>query len=285
MKFGIVVDSGCDLREIDHWAGEDCRFFLVPLKLEVGEREFVDDASLDVEEFVQISFSYKGKTSSAAPSPGEWLEAFEAADCTIAITTTGTISGSYASAETAKKIALEHDPSKKIFIINTLSIGPEMSLLVRKTTELIKEGKGFEQIAAELTEYLTETRLLFILESMDNLIKNGRVSRLAGSIAGLLGIKILGRASDEGTLDLLHKKRGRTAVYDTCVQEMISRGFCGGRVIISHCMNLKKAEYIKEQLLSRFPASDVMVMPASGLISYYAERGGLLIGYEAKQEK
>ena len=177
-------------------------------------------------------------------------------------------------------MALERCPKKKIFIMNTLSIGPEMSLLVRKTAECIRKGMEYEEIAETLTEYAKSTKLLFILEHMDNLIKNGRVSKLQGSLAGLLGIKILGRASDEGTLDLLHKKRGSLAVYNTCVQEMKERGFAGGRVVISHCMNQAKAEYIRKELLQLFPQSDIMIMPASGLISYYAERGGLLIGYE-----
>lgn len=283
MKYGIAVDSGCDLRELGAWSGAEYAFTLVPLKLEIGEKEFVDDHTLDTEAFMQEVSAYKGKSGSAAPSPGEWMEAFEAADMTFAYTITGSLSGSYNSAEVAKKMTLEKYPEKKIFILNTLSIGPETSLLVRKTTECIRQGMEFDEIVTAITEYLKTTKLLFILEHMDNLVHNGRVSKLQGSLAGLLGIKILGRASDDGKLDLLHKKRGKMAVYDTCAEEMLQRGFRGGRVIISYCLNPDKAEYLKEQLLRHYPQSDIMIMPAGGICTFYAERNGMLIGYETQE--
>ena len=204
MKYGIAIDSGCDLRNLDLWGAETCAFGLAPLKLVIGNKDFVDNSSLNIEQFMEEVEAYKGKSGSAAPSPGEWMDAFEQADGIFAFTITAALSGSYNSAETAKHMILEKHPEKKILIMNTLSIGPETSLLVRKTMEYIKKGMEFDAICEAITAYAKTTKLLFILEHMDNLIKNGRVGRIQGSLAGLLGIKILGRASEEGKLDLLH---------------------------------------------------------------------------------
>ncbi|MBQ8638888.1 MAG: DegV family protein [Lachnospiraceae bacterium] len=282
MKVGIVVDSACDLRELGEWGSSEYDFTVVPLKLEVGEKEFVDDAGLDVAAFMEEVAAYTGKSGSAAPSPGEWMEAFEKNDITYAFTITKNLSGSYNSSVVGKEMTLEKYPDKKIYILNTYSTGPEMSLMVRKTTECIKAGKSFEETVQTLEEYIKTTKLFFILEHMDNLVHNGRVSKLSGSLAGLLGIRIFGQASDIGTLEVLQKKRGKMTVYNVCVEEMIARGFKGGRVIIAHCLNPEKAEYIKTQLLEKYPQSDILIMPAGGLDTFYAEKDGMLIGFETE---
>jgi len=284
MKFGIAVDSACDLRELGEWSRSDIVFHQVPLKLEIGEKEFVDDKNLNLEEFMKELSAYKGKTGSAAPSPGEWAEAFEAADITFAFTISGNLSGSYSSAEVAKEMVLERHPEKKIYVMNSFSAGPEETMLARKAIECIAAGMEFDAIVEAIENYRVKTtRLLFILEHMDNLVNNGRVSKLAGSLAGLLGIRILGRASDEGTLDLLHKLRGKFTVYNKCAEEMFERGFKGGRVVISHCLNQEKADYLRNKILEKYPQSEVIIMPTCGLCGYYAERNGMLIGYEVEE--
>ena len=242
----------------------------------------MDDAGLDVAAFMEEVAAYTGKSGSAAPSPGEWMEAFEKNDITYAFTITKNLSGSYNSSVVGKEMTLEKYPDKKIYILNTYSTGPEMSLMVRKTTECIKAGKSFEETVQTLEEYIKTTKLFFILEHMDNLVHNGRVSKLSGSLAGLLGIRIFGQASDIGTLEVLQKKRGKMTVYNVCVEEMIARGFKGGRVIIAHCLNPEKAEYIKTQLLEKYPQSDILIMPAGGLDTFYAEKDGMLIGFETE---
>ncbi len=284
MVFGIAVDSACDLRELGEWGHSNVVFHQVPLKLRIGEKEFVDDKNLNFEAFMNELQAYKGKTGSAAPSPGEWAEAFEAADVTFAFTISKNLSGSYSSAEVAREMVLEQYPDKKIFVMNTFSAGPEESMLARKAVELIAEGKAFEEIVQALETYRVKTtRLLFILEHMDNLVNNGRVSKLSASLAGMLGIRILGRASDEGTLDLLYKLRGKLTVYNKCAEEMFARGFKGGRVVIAHCLNEEKAEYLKNKILEKYPQSEVTIMPTAGLCSYYAERNGMIIGYETEE--
>ena len=112
-----------------------------------------------------------------------------------------------------------------------------MTLYVEKLVEYIEQGLSFEEVSAKIDKYAKNVRLLYVLESLDNLIKNGRVSKLEGGLAGLLGIRILGTASSEGTLELLHKCRGQKKVYDQMLNRMLEDGFDGGRVVISHCLN------------------------------------------------
>ena len=279
MKYGIVVDSSCDLQALTIGAGQ-IDYSRVALKLDIGETEFTDDASLDIAAFMDEMEAYKGRSGSAAPGPHAWLEAFEKSENVFVITITGALSGSFASAQVAAKLFLDKYPERHIYLLDSRSTGPEMSLLVNQLAELIQEGLPFDAIRSRIVEYSSRTYLLFALRSLDNLIKNGRVSRLAGNIAGILGIKILGIASEEGTLELLHKLRGRLNIYDKMVCEMLEHGYEGGKVIIAHCFNPDTAEYIAAEIRKRFPDSSIEIMPAGGLCSYYAERGGILLGFE-----
>lgn len=280
MKWKIVVDSSCDLRELAIAHNEEIGFAVVPLKIIVGEREFVDEKGLNIEEMMDTMESYHGKTSSSAPNAGEWKEAFSDGDNVFAVTITGNLSGSAAGAYTAKHLLEEEGQKKNIKVIDSLSTGPEITLYVEKLVEYIEQGLSFEEISVKIEKYAKSVRLLYVLESLDNLIKNGRVGKLEGGLAGLLGIRILGTASNEGTLELLQKCRGQKKVYDQMFERMLSDGFNGGKVVISHCLNEKWAEYLKERIKEKFASSRVTIMPTGGLCSYYAQRKGILLGYE-----
>lgn len=282
MRYQIVTDSGCDLKSIAKWDDAEIGFTRVPLKIEVGSQEFTDSADLNIDEMLNALDAYKGKTGSAAPGPGEWAEAFEKADVTFALALTSALSGSWSSAHSAKDMVLEEHPEKKIIIFDTRSAGPEISLLARRVVDDIKAGLRPSEIVNDIREYKNSTRLYFVLEHMDNLVKNGRVSHLAGGLAGLLGIQIVACASPEGTIKQLHKCRGKKAALDKLLSDIVEEGYFGGRVMISHCKSQSKAEALRSGLLSLFPGSDISIMEASGLCSYYAEKQGLLVGFETR---
>ena len=122
---------------------------------------------------------------------------------------------------------------------------------------------------------------LFALKSLDNLAKNGRVSPLIAKAVGLLGIRIVGKASDVGTLQQLHKCRGERKGLEALVQEMAGMGFAGGRVYVAHVCNEALGYTVRERILERWPTSEVIVIPTRGLCSFYAERGGVLVGFES----
>lgn len=281
MKYGIVVDSGCDLKGLKKEVAHNIDFKRVALNLDIGEKVFTDDYELNIEEFMKEMYAYKGKTGSAAPSPDDWYQAYAQSDEVFVITIAGALSASYSSAKTAMNLFIENHPMKKIHLIDCTSIGPKMSLLVRKLTEYIEQRLSFEEICPLIDTYNKQAHLLFILQSLDNIVKNGRISKLKASMAGVLGIKILGTTDREGNLELLQKCRGKYTIYDKAIEELIAEGFQGGRVVLAHCFAPEIADYVSTKLKEQWPACDIEIMTTSGLCSYYCERGGLLIGFES----
>lgn len=281
MQYGIVVDSSCDLKSLGSEAADKIDFTRVPLTLDIGNQAFVDDYNLNIEKFMKEMYAFKGKTGSAAPSPQAWLSAYEKSDYVFAISITSALSGSYASARTGIHMCHEQYPNKKVHLIDSKSAGPGLTIIVEKLISYINEGLDFETICKLIDDYWEQTHLLFVLKSLENLVKNGRVSKLQGKMAGLLNIKILGTASHEGNFELLQKCRGKLLVYDKCIEELLARGYNGGRVIISHCFARETAEYVSNAIKNKFASCSIDIMPTSGLCSYYAEDGGILIGFEA----
>lgn len=278
MKFGIVTDSGCDLKRLE--VGKTCSYERVPLTVSLDEQDYIDDENLDTDAFMK-KMKESQSSKSAAPSPNAWYNAFLQADEVFAVTITSSLSGSYNSAIAGREMALEEYPEKKIHIFDSLSAGPELTILILKIQELIQEGKSFEEIVETVEDYQNRTHLAFVLESIENFIKNGRVNKVVGRMAGLLGIKILGRASTEGELEVLEKCRGKKGIEEKILEQMIGEGFCGGKVVISHCFHVERAERIKELIMEKFPSSQISIMPTSGLCCYYAEEKGVLVGFES----
>lgn len=277
--YKIIVDSSCDLTSLDHLS-TNALYGRAPLRIIVGDTEYVDEAGLDTRAMMDAVYAFKGKTGSACPSPEEYAEHCRLVDESYIITISSSLSGSYNSAVLAKDLVLAESPEKKIHIFDSLSTGPEMVLLVEKIAQLADSGLEFEMVCAEVERYMKRTALLFQLNSLENLTKNGRVSKMAGMTAKLLGIHMIGIASDEGTVQPLHKCRGTEKTYRLVLQEMRERGFTGGRVVLGHAFQQKGAEMVKQMILGEFPSANITIMPLGGLCSYYAEEGGLLVGFE-----
>lgn len=276
MNFVIVVDSGCDL--VNFPECENVIFERAPLTIRVGEKEYTDDFNLDIDGFMDDMIHCTTTTGSAAPSPNIWYEAFKKADNVFAITITSGLSGSYRSAMAAKDMILDEYPDKNIHVIDSLSAGPELTVILYKLTEYIKQGMSFEEITQKITKYKKNTGLGFMLESLDNFVRNGRVNKYVGKITGVLGIRIIGRASATGELEVVHKSRGK--YLEQLANMVINDGYKGGRLVIAHCFNEDGANRLSKLLTERFPNCSIEIMPTSGLCSYYAENHGLLVGYE-----
>lgn len=275
IKFKIVTDSSADLRTLD-----GVPFESAPLKVITDEREYIDNADLDVVSMLADLKAYKGRSRSSCPSSGEYFEAFSDAENVFCITITSGLSGSFNAANVAAKQFKESYPERNIHVIDSLSTGAENALLVEKLRELILEGKDFETIKAEITEYHKHTRLIFALESMHNLANNGRISHLTAKMAGMLGIRAIGRASEAGTLEMICKSRGPLSAANDIVSNMIGDGYNGGKVRIHHANNESSALLLRDRILDRFPEAHIDILPAGGLCSFYAEQGGLLVGFE-----
>lgn len=277
MKIKIVSDSASNVFRLP---GVD--FASVPLKIITAQAEYVDDESLDVEKMVTEIKATKGKSGTSCPNIHDWLEAFGDANQVFAVAITSNLSGSCAAAQQAKTEYESTHPNAQVHVIDTLSAGPEMRLIVEKLKQLAEEGCSFEQIRQAIQTYTQRTHLLFSLESLTNLARNGRVNPAVAKIAGVLGIRVVGAASEEGTLQQLHKCRGEKKALETVFEEMQHRGFVGGKVRIAHCFNLVAADSLKEMILGVFPGSDVQIEKTTALCSFYAEQGGLLVGFESQ---
>lgn len=273
----IVADSSADLLEL-----EGVPFAAAPLKIIAGEQEFVDDARLDVAGMVAWFDSYKKPSKTSCPNPGDWIEAFGEADEVFCVTITSGLSGSYNAACVAKQMYEAEHPGKKVYVIDSLSAGPELVLIIEKLKEMIAEGKTFGEIGEYIEYYKNTTGLVFMLESLKNFAANGRVSPAVAKIAGVLGIRIVGKASDQGTLEPIDKSRGEAKALAALMQHMRTSGLQEGKVRIAHCQNEAAAEKFAAMLQEQLPKVQMKIHTLRGLCSYYAEKGGLLIGFEKK---
>ena len=274
-KMRIVADSSANLMALQH-----VPFASAPLKIRTAEREFVDDVRLDLDEMLDYFHSFKGKSQTSCPNPDDWLNAFGDGEDIFCVTITSGLSGSYNSACIAKEMYEAEHPGARVFVIDSLSAGPELTLMVEKLETLIGAGKSYEEICTYMNDYTSRTGLLFMLESLNNFAANGRVSPAVAKLAGVLGIRIVGKASDAGTLEPTDKCRGESKSLRTILQHLKDNGLNQGRVRLAHCCNESAAEKLKEMIEAELPGVAVTIGRNLGLCSYYAERGGLLVGYE-----
>ena len=275
MKYKIITDSSSDLLSL-----QDVPFATVPLKVQTAEIEFVDTVDTDVDEMLAYLASYRGRSKSACPNTQEWLEAFEDAENVFCVTITSGLSGSYNAAMVAAREYMQAHDGRRVHVIDTLSTGAESALLIEKLRELILEELSFDEIVESLKQYAAHTHLLFALESLHNLANNGRVSPLVAKFAGLIGIRVVGCASEKGTLEILEKTRGQEKALRALIAQMQANGYNGGQVRIHHCQCLATAEDLEQRIRALYPQAEITIAPTRALCSFYAERGGLLVGYE-----
>ena len=274
MSFRIVSDSSSNILDLGC-----ANYTTVPLKI-VAEKEYVDDKNLDVAGMVADLREYKGKSGSSCPNVGEWLDAFGDADDIFCVTITSALSGSYNSACVAKEIYESDNEGKRVFVIDTLSAGPEVTLAVEKLEEYIGKKIPYEEICNKITEYIKKTGLVFMLKSLMTFANNGRVSPIVARLVGVAGICIVGKASNQGTLEPMHKCRGEKRSLEMLINDLEKEGFESGKISIGHSQNESAALRLKEMILNKFKNVSIEIHNFRGLCSFYAEKGGLLVGFE-----
>ena len=177
------------------------------------------------------------------------------------------------------------NPDRKVYVCNSLTTGPEMALIMEKVKELAATYDDFDALCADVQAYAGKTGLLFMLESLRNLANNGRVSPLVAKMAGFLGIRLVGKASDQGDLEPMHKCRGEKKALETMFSMMTNEmGYQGGKVIIGHGLNPNAAETFKTMILQQFPSASITIREHAGLDCFYAEKGGILLGFEGNKK-
>ena len=278
MTWNIVLDSSCDL--MPQHAFKNANIKIAPLTIRVGDKEFVDDETIDVPQLLDAMEKEKTASSTACPPPNAFYEHFLTADNVICICITSNLSGTYNAAVQAAEMVKEEYPEKNIHVVNSWSTAGEMVLIARKVDQLIGEGLSFAEIVEKVEEYTQEVRLVFTLEKFDNLIKAGRMKPLVGKVVAALGIHLVAQASMDGRVELMFKVRGDDKTLEKMVDYMLEqKDMTGKPVVINHCNNHKMVERLKELIKEKCNTDDITVLHCKGLTTFYAMEKGILIGY------
>ena len=278
MSFHIVCDSCTDLTEEDLKKG--C-YTLVPLTLLVDGEEIIDDETFDQADFLAKVAASKESVKSACPAPESYMEAYSKADDIYVVTLSAELSGSYNSAVLGKNLYEEENGSKNIHVVNSRGAATTQVLIARKLNEYASQGMPYEVVVDKIEEYTTSLRTYFVLETLEVLRKNGRLSRLSATIAGALNIKPVMIGTRDGVIQKAAQARGMKKALAKMVEHMGSEGrdLTRRQFVISHCNCYERAVYVKELIKKHLHAEDVDIVDTKGVSSLYACDGGIIVSY------
>ncbi len=278
MSFSIIVDSCCDLTpELQ----ADPRVRSIPLTLHVGGQDFVDDSDLDTAVLIRTMDESEGPSSSSCPSPGAYLDAYRAAEGDIyVVTLSALLSGSHNSARQAMQMLLEEQPERNIQVFNSCSAAAGEVLLALRIREWADAGLPFEEVIRRADHAIAEMNTLFVLENLDNLKKNGRLTKVQALITGALRIKLIMGSTPEGEIC----KHGQALSIKQALSKMVELMASdprhpGKRLVVTQCLCPERAQQLKELVLNRCRFSDIVITAARGISSYYANKGGIVTAY------
>ena len=278
MSFHIVCDSCTDLTEEDLKKG--C-YTLVPLTLLVDGEEIIDDETFDQADFLAKVAASKESMKSACPAPESYMEAYSKADDIYVVTLSAELSGSYNSAVLGKNLYEEENGTKNIHVVNSRGAATTQVLIARKLNEYASQGMPFEEVVDKIEEYTTSLRTYFVLETLEVLRKNGRLSRLSATIAGALNIKPVMIGTRDGVIQKAAQARGMKKALAKMVEHMGSEGrdLTRRQFVISHCNCYERAVYVKELIKKHLHAEDIDIVDTKGVSSLYACDGGIIVSY------
>lgn len=277
MSYKIVVDSCGELTER---CKADPHFESVPLTMQVDDHMIVDDDSFDQADFLKRVALSPNCPKSSCPSPERYMEAYRCeADHVYAVTLSGNLSGSYNSAVLGKNLYLEEYGEKKIHVFDSCSASIGETLIALKIEECEKAGMSFEETVEAVNGYRDEQNTYFVLETLEVLRKNGRLSNLKAFVANALNIKPYMGATPDGQIIQLGQTRGINRavlkMIDCLVDEVKNPE--SKIVAISHCNCPTRAEMAKNEILKRIEVKDVVILDTKGISSMYASDGGLIM--------
>ena len=278
MSFKIIVDSCCDLTPAQ--LREEC-FVKVPLTIRVGNHTIVDDDTFDQGEFLWRMKESDSAPQSACPSPMQYLEAFDCgADDLYVVTLSALLSGSHNAAAQARSIWLEDHPGANVHIFNSCSASAGEVLVALKIQELAQSGMDFTTVVDQVSRYINEMQTYFVLETLDNLRKAGRLTRVQSIVTGALHIKLLMGATPEGEIC----KKGQAMSVKQALNKMVALmaddlKHVGKRLSIVHCNCLERAFYVKELAMKQCRFDEILVSDTGGIATMYANDGGIVVAY------
>lgn len=278
MNIKIVADSCCDL---NNELKERLDVNLVPLTISLDDKRYVDNENLNIKELLYDMKNSENSPKTACPSPNEYMDAYKGDESVFAVTLSSSLSGSYNSAVLAKNMFLEDIHDKFIHVFDSLSASVGETLITLKIDELSKKNHTNLQIVEKVSEYIKEMKTFFVLESLDNLIKAGRISALKGKVASLLSIKPIMEGDSKGEISKVESVRGTKKALRRLVEVIGEKGekFEEKILGIAHCNSLERAENFKKEVLKRYKFKDIIIVDTKGISTVYANEGGIIIAF------
>lgn len=277
MSFKVIMDSCGEMTEE---MKQDERFEAAALTLTVGGEDIVDDESFDQSSFLKKVAASPECPKSACPSPERYMKGFEAdVDHLYAVTLSSELSGSYNSAVLGKNLLLENRPEQKIYVFDSRSASVGETLVAMKIRECEEQGMAFEQVIETVEAYIDSQNTYFVLENLETLRKNGRLSNLKAFVASALKIKPVMGSTPEGTIVQLDQARGINKAMMKMVDYVAQRAKDSEEKVlaISHCNCPARAEIVKEAILQRVSVKDVVILDTAGVSTMYANDGGVIV--------
>ena len=278
MSFKIVVDSCCDLTP--QMRRDPC-FVKVPLTIHSNGSVFVDDDTLDQADLLWAMKQSPEAPSTACPSPQAYLDAFQGEEQDIyVVTLSALLSGSHNSAEQARVLMEEEEPERNIYVFNSCSAASGEVLIALKIQELASSGMPFKRVIREVEQYIYQMQTLFVLESLENLRKNGRLTKAQAVVTGALRIKLFMGATPEGEIcklgQALSMKQALGKLVDRIAEDPSHKG---RTVAICHCGCMDRAFQVKQQIEAKCQAGKILILEAGGITTVYANTGGIVVAY------
>ena len=277
MSYKIVVDSCCDLPPA---ALKDPHMVKVPLTIRVGESTFVDDDTFDQGDLLWSMRHSEDAPSTACPSPQAYLDAYQGADDVYVVTLSALLSGSHNSAEQARRLLEEDEPQVNVHVFNSCSASSGEVQVARRIQELAGAGLPFKRVVREVEQYIYRMKTLFVLESLENLRKNGRLTKLQAVVTSALKIKLLCGATPEGEIC----KLGQALTVKQALRKMVDHmaedpDHQGKDLVLSHCNCLERAFQVKAMAEEKCRFASIQVVEAGGITTVYADDGGIVAAY------
>lgn len=277
MNYKIIVDS-CG--EIPKLQKESKNFEIVPLTLNIGDYQVIDDENFDQADFIRRVKTYEECPKSACPSPERYMQAMKGEyDAVFIITLSERLSGSYNSAVLGKSLLQEKEPNKKVHVFNSRSASVGQTQIALKVQELAEQGVSFEEIVKQGEIFLEELDTYFVLETLDTLRKNGRLSNIQAILANVLSIKPIMGATEEGSICKLDQARGMNKAL-VKMADIVAKKVKNPeqkRLAIAHCNCKERAEYVKTLITERIKVKEVLILDTRGVSTMYANDGGVIV--------
>lgn len=278
----ILADSCCDLSP-ELLKKTQAR--VAPLTITIDDTHYVDDGTVDIPPYLAAMKASKNPVRSACPSPDLYAEDIKAAagDCFI-VTLSSKLSGSHNAAALGAQLAEEDMPEKKVHVFDSESASAGETYLALMIHDLIAAGKTFEQIVETVEEKIRSMHTLFVLDSLDNLVKNGRISKTVALLANVLSIRLLMSDDGHGAIKNISKARGIKGalgqMVETCRKHTEGLATASQRLVISYCNCPERARQVRDMIREKCPAiGEIVMTPTSALSSMYANDGGIVIAY------